>query len=170
MGPALCIAANWGFLAGAAENNTGYIEINGITTIETGGSNSQPVNPLFCIGDSTADCAFDSTSTPYTLQVAAVDLNPVPQVPTPAPAGVGRIEQVGGVLPADIKDTPLAFATCHSTDAIDQSNLGSTIVPGCKHRRHQTVVLNANVDIATTTATARPTTVTAMAVTNCTAF
>lgn len=139
-GASICIAANWGFLAGAAENNTGYIKINGVTTIETGGSNSKPVNPLFCVGDTTPNCVFDPTSTDYTLQVAAVDLNPVPQVPTPAPAGVGRIEQGGDVLPADT-----AFATCHSTNAIDQSSLGSTIVPDCEARNTKTVVLNAAV-------------------------
>ena len=150
-GASICIAANWGFLAGAAENNTGYIKINGITTIETGGSNSQPVNPLICIGNSTPNCVFDPTSTPYTLQVAAVDLNRVAQVPTPAPAGVGRIEQGGDVLSADIKDTPQAFATCHSTKAIDQSNLGSTIVPGCTTLGTKAVVLNAAVDMSSTT-------------------
>jgi len=150
-GVSVCIAANWGFLGGAAENNTGYIKINGVTTIETGGSNSQPVNPLICIADSTADCDFDPTSTPYTLQVAAVDLNPVPQVPTPAPAGVGSIARVGGSLSAAIKDTSLAFATCHSSDVINAANLSSTIVPDCKAADTSTVVLNAAVDMSSTT-------------------
>ena len=146
-----CIAANWVFLGGAAENNTGYIKINGVTTIETGGSSSQPVNPLICIADSTADCDFDPTSTPYTLQVATVDLNPVPQVPTPAPAGVGNIGRVGGSLSAAIKDTSLAFATCHSSDVINAANLSSTIVPNCKAADTSTVVLNAAVDMSSTT-------------------
>jgi hypothetical protein len=79
-GSSICIAANWG-----------YIKINSIITIETGGSNSQPVNPLFCVGDSTPNCVFDPTSTPYTLQVAAVDLNPVPQVPARAAQRVVRL-------------------------------------------------------------------------------
>jgi hypothetical protein len=152
-GASACIAANWGFLGGAAENNTGYIKINGVTTIETGGSNSQPLNPLFCIADSTADCDFDPTSTDYTLQVATVDLNPVPQVPTPAPAGVGSIARVGDSLSAAIKDTPLAFATCHNVElaAINQSNLSSTIAPGCKPADTSTVVFNAAVDMSSTT-------------------
>ena len=150
-GASVCISANWGFLGGAAENNTGYIKINGITTIETGGSNSKPVNPLICIADSTPDCDFDPTSTSYTLQVAAVDLNPVPQVPAPAPTGVGIIARVGGSLSAAIKDTPLAFATCHSSDAINTSNLSSTIVPNCKASDTSTVVFNAAVDMSSTT-------------------
>jgi hypothetical protein len=67
-GSSIFIAANWG-----------HLKINGIITIETGGSNSQPVSPLFCVGDSTPNCVFDPTSTPYTLQVAVVEHNPVPQ-------------------------------------------------------------------------------------------
>ena len=146
-GASACIAANWGFLAGAAEDNTGYLKINGVTTIETGGINSQPINPLFCIADSTPECDFDPTSTPYTLQVAAVQLNTVPQVPAPAPVSVGSIQRVQGVLSPAIKDTPLAFATCHSTEAINQSDLSSTIVPDCKAADTSTVVLNAAVDM-----------------------
>ena len=150
-GASVCISSNWGFLGGAAENNTGYIKINGITTIETGGSNSKPVNPLICIADSTPDCDFDPTSTSYTLQVAAVDLNPVPQVPAPAPTGIGSIARVGGSLSAAIKDTPLAFATCHSSDVINAANLSSTIAPNCKAADTSTVVFNAAVDMSSTT-------------------
>ena len=44
-GSSIFIAANWG-----------HLKINGIITIETGGSNSQPVSPLFGVGDSTPNC------------------------------------------------------------------------------------------------------------------
>lgn len=110
-GASVCFTANWGFLGGAAQNNTGHIKINGVNTIEAGDSNSKPVKPLFCIADSTANCDFDPNSTPHTLQVAAVNLNPVPQVPTPAPAVVGSIARVGGSLSAAIKQT----STCAIT-------------------------------------------------------
>ena len=83
--------------------------------------------------------------------MATVDLNPVPQVPTPAPAGVGSIARVGGSLSAAIKDTSLAFATCHSSDVINAANLSSTIVPNCKAADTSTVVLNAAVDMSSTT-------------------
>lgn len=52
-GASVCFGANWGFVGGAAGDNNGYIKINGVTTITTGGTDPQPVNPLTCIADST---------------------------------------------------------------------------------------------------------------------
>ena len=136
-GSSVCYAGgNWGFAGGVAGNNTGYIKINGVTTIQTGEDPPQPVNPITCIADSTAQCSFDPTSTPYTLQVTPTRLGPVPEFEGPA-VTAGRIERSGGSLSPDIKSSTTAFATC-----LDSSNV---LVPDCSAAATATVVLNAAV-------------------------
>jgi hypothetical protein len=131
---------SWGILGGAAQTNTGYIEINGVTTIQSDGSDPQIINPLYCLADSAEGCAFKPTSTPYTLQLAPPVLPEVPSNPVVAAATRGLIERSGGSLSGDIKDSASAFAQC-------QDDAGA-IVPACKAADTKLVVLDAGVDMA----------------------
>lgn len=94
----------WGILGGAAQDKTnpGSIEINGVTTIMTDGSEPQIVNPIYCIGDPPDGCTFKPTSTPYTVQYAPPVLKDVPVHPNGS-LPIGSIS----------KDTPIsAFIAC----------------------------------------------------------
>lgn len=77
-GKSVCIDAAWGFLGGAAQDNSGSITINGVTTIVSDDANATPVNPLYCIADTEADCDFKPTSTPFTFEPAPPILPPIP--------------------------------------------------------------------------------------------
>lgn len=132
----------WGILGGAAQTNTGYIEINGVTTIQTDDSTPKIINPIYCIADTPEGCEFKPTSTDYTVQLAPPVLPAVPTNPVIAAGTRGLIERSGGSLSSDIKASTNAFAQCQS--------LTGAIVPNCKAADTQMVVLDAGVNMADT--------------------
>lgn len=62
-----CLADGWGLVAGAAQDNSGVLTINGLTTIVNDAVPVATVNPLFCIASSPDNCSFNPTSTGFTL-------------------------------------------------------------------------------------------------------
>jgi hypothetical protein len=130
----------WGILGGAAQTNTGSMEINGVTTIQTDDSTPKIINPLYCIATSPAGCTFQPTSTPYTVQLAPPVLPAVPTNPVVAAGTRGLIERSGGTLSSDIKSSANAFAQCQT--------LAGELVVNCKAADTQLVVLNAGVNMA----------------------
>lgn len=77
-GESVCISDSWGLMAGMANDGTGSMTINGVTTI-TDESNT-PVNPLLCVAEPTQECAFNPTSTDFTLKL--VQPSTLPEVRT----------------------------------------------------------------------------------------
>lgn len=80
-GRSVCIPQSWGFVAGAAQNDSGSLTIHGATTIVNDASPATSINPLLCIASSTAQCSFDPTSSGFTLETVPPLLPPVAEHP-----------------------------------------------------------------------------------------
>lgn len=134
-GKSVCIDAAWGFLGGAAQNNSGSITINGVTTIVSDDANATPVNPLYCIADTEADCDFKPTSTPFTFEPAPPILPPIPALGgiasgtitrnTALPTNAGPSTFLRCTAPAGgettLKDCPGGAVTINAS--VDENNL-----------------------------------------------
>lgn len=82
-----------------AQNGSGAMTINGVTRIVD--EHGDTVNPLVCVAESTQQCDFNPTSTPFTLQLVQPLLPPVRMNPVVAESLTGSIS----------RDTSLAVST-----------------------------------------------------------
>lgn len=90
-GESVCLSDSWGLMAGMANDGTGSMTINGSTTIID--ESNTPVNPLLCVAAPMQECAFNPTSTDFTLQL--VQPSTLPEVRT-NPTGIA-ITVVGSI-------------------------------------------------------------------------
>lgn len=148
-GESVCVSDGWGVVAGMAQNGSGSMTINGVTTIVDASGNS--VNPLYCVAASTQECSFNPTSTDFTLRLVSPVLPPVRTNPVRADSLVGSITRdavpqdyltagsqrpflsctTAGVTPASLKQCPDGKVTINA--AADDSGL-----PGhCKTGNYQ---------------------------------
>jgi hypothetical protein len=110
-GRSICIPAGWGFVAGAAQTDTGSLTINGVSTIVNDASPAASVNPLLCIATSAAQCSFNPTSTSFTLQPVPPLLPPVPEHPV-AGTPLGTIDADTAPTTPDTASAGSSFLRC----------------------------------------------------------
>lgn len=109
-GRSLCLSAGWGFVAGMAQNGSGAMTINGVTTIAD--TSGQIVNPLFCFATSTQDCQFNPTSTDYSLRLVQPTLRAVRSNPVIEATTMGSIGRDSAPQPYPSATSPQPFLHC----------------------------------------------------------
>ena len=130
-GASVCIPDGWGFVAGAALNDSGAITVNGnIDIVNTAGD---AVDPLYCIASDPANCEFRAQASGYGLQTVqpVLAFEYIPKMDealkTRAPGTISRLSDVSGLLfctsttglPANpkLKDCPSNDVTLDATAA-----------------------------------------------------
>lgn len=128
-GDSVCLPNGLGMMAGLANQGTGSMTINGVTTILDEKNNV--VNPLFCVAASTAECDFNPTSTPFTLQLVqptsfpSVRTNPV--VPETVTGSISKDTDLSKFPKAGTQES---FVYC--TDAVEKATGTLKDCPGGK--------------------------------------
>ncbi|QPN64740.1 hypothetical protein [Synechococcus sp. CBW1004] len=130
-GESVCISESWGFMAGLANDGTGSMTINGVTTIVNGAG--QTVNPLLCV----QACDFNPTSTDFTMQlVSPFSIPQVRQNPDETLAEMGTISGNTDLAEFSNSGSSNSFIYCTEAEGTASGRLRSC--PGGK------VTINAN--------------------------